>query len=235
MLKGCFRCFTNMSRSRFLNCTQSKQRSLRRHTHTHIRLEYVTRQYCIMHKYVCFMIIYHLTCVCRWFKQFDMSQHSGQFPAGLWNLGYLYNQRYPYVEVVIRINLISNIASYTPHPKPSFHAPPVAPSPQTAAMPWATRPSPPPLQRPCWRTPRRDTSRREGTNTIATDHLRFEDTISGKTQHGCGCPEKMDMWKTYSCHNMYFFLCSATFLASADGWVVTVLVRIHGVMLHRCQ
>ena len=125
--------------------------------------------------------------------------------------GYLHNQRYPYVEVVIRINLISDIASYTPHPKPSFLAPPVAPSPQTAAMPWATRPSPPPLQRPCWRTPRRDTSRREGTNTIATDHLRFEYTISGKLNMDVDVLKKMDMWKTYSCHNMYLVVLSYIF------------------------
>ena len=46
-----------------------------------------------------------------------------------------------------------------PHPKPSFRAPPFAPSPQTAAMPWATRPSPPQLQRPYWRTPRRAAQR----------------------------------------------------------------------------
>lgn len=79
-------------------------------------------------------------------------------------------------------------------------------------MPWATRPSPPPLRRPCWRTPRRDTSRREGTNTIATDHLRFWRYHIWKNSTWMWMSwKKWDMWKTYSCHNMYLVVLSYIF------------------------
>lgn len=126
--------------------------------------------------------------------------------------GYLYNQRYPYVEVVIRINF--NI-------KHGF----IYPAPQTK------------LPRTSCCTISSNSCNAMGHSSVAATAAAavLKDTTSGhiserRDKHHCHWPpqilkipylekpnmdvdvlKKMDMWKTYSCHNMYLVVLSYIF------------------------
>lgn len=129
--------------------------------------------------------------------------------------GYLYNQRYPFVEVVIRINF--NI-------KHRFIMLQIPRTPNQASLHLLLHHLLKQLQchGPLVRRRHGCSGRTEGHHVgthlgekgqtpLPPTTSDFEDTISGKTQHGCECPEKMDMWKTYSCHNMYLVVLSYIF------------------------
>ena len=165
--------------------------------------------YCIVYKSVCFTIIKHLTFVCRWFK------HTGQFPAGLWHLGYLYNQRYPYVEVVIRINF--NI-------KHSFIMLHIPRTPNQASMHLLLHHLLKQLQchGPLVRRRHRCSGRAEGHHVgthlgekgqtplpLTTSDLKIP--YLEKPNMDVDVLKKWDMWKTYACHNMYLLVLSYIF------------------------
>lgn len=130
--------------------------------------------------------------------------------------GYLYNQRYPYVEVVIRINF--NI-------KHSFIMLQIPRTPNQASTHLLLHHLLKQLQchGPLVRRRHRCGGRAEGHHVgthlgekgqtpLPLTTSDFEDTISGKTQHGCGCPTKMGHVKdvfmsqhVFSCAQLHFW------------------------------